>query len=351
MKSVSLYPLLFHARCVERFWGGSFVKKECARNFPGKEGKVLGESWEIYDRMEGSSVIENGPLQGYTLHDLVKERSADLLGNDPGYVPDGKTENYFPLIIKLIDTAQRLSLQVHPSLEHCRILGQGEEKNEFWYTLRAGKSSYLYAGLKESITKAQFREALEKDCKSVENLLRTYPVRPEDSYFIPAGKFHAVGADMTLLEIQQNSDTTYRISDWDRVGENQVRRELHIREGMVCMEPVDNTEAFIPRQWENFSGNRMCCLLDQPGLCHIVNLELSEPFCTDTRTGGGFHLISATDHDILVETSSCVVLVEASRTVLIPASVGEYRVTPLQGQGKESHAGILLTTRKKIRLF
>jgi mannose-6-phosphate isomerase len=168
----------------------------------------------------------NGPLKGKPLHELWMQDRQSIFGN----VPDS---DRFPLLVKLLDAQEKLSLQVHPPEDVAKILG-GEPKTEFWYVAAADPKAELFVGLKASMTREEFKHALEKG--TVADCVHKIQIKAGDAMFLPAGRFHAVGAGNLLVEIQQNSDTTYRVFDWNRAAEPGKIRKLHIDEALQSID-------------------------------------------------------------------------------------------------------------------
>ena len=189
----------------------------------------VGESWEVVDREDAQSVVHGGPLRGTTLHDLWTSRREEIFG------PDYKTHTAarFPMLIKLLDARERLSVQVHPPVHMSQALG-GEPKTEMWYFADALPGASIYAGLKRDVTRQQFETLLREG--RVEEALHVIPVERGDSIFIPSGRLHAIGEGNVIVEVQQNSDTTYRVFDWNRTGLDGVPRKLHIEESMESID-------------------------------------------------------------------------------------------------------------------
>jgi mannose-6-phosphate isomerase len=221
-------PLTFEPIFMERVWGGRRLESEFGKRLP--PNSPIGESWEIVDRPEAQSVVANGPLKGKTLHDLWMQDRQSIFGKVP------ETPR-FPLLVKLLDAQEKLSLQVHPPEDVAKTLGS-EPKTEFWYVAAADAGAELFVGLKESMTREEFKHALEKG--TVADCVHKIRAKAGDAMFLPAGRFHAVGAGNLLVEIQQNSDTTYRVFDWNRVAEPGKSRRLHIDE---ALQSIDFTDA------------------------------------------------------------------------------------------------------------
>jgi mannose-6-phosphate isomerase len=209
---------------LERIWGGRRLESEFGKKLP--PGKPIGESWEIVDRPEAQSIVRNGPLRGKTLHELWTQDRDEIFGD----VPDAPR---FPLLLKLLDAHQKLSLQVHPPEGVAERLG-GEPKSEFWYVAAADPGAELYLGFRESISRDQFEKAL-RDGTAADNVHKIR-AKPGDAAFLPAARFHALGAGNLLIEIQQNSDTTYRVFDWNRVDDKGKSRQLHIEQALQCID-------------------------------------------------------------------------------------------------------------------
>ncbi len=224
--SASFYPLRFHPILKERIWGGDRLREFFGRSIPGD--RPIGESWELVDRPEDRSIVANGPMAGRTLGDLLSIWGKDLLGTAADH------PERFPLMIKYIDAEQRLSLQVHPPPDVAARFG-GEPKTEMWFVVGAENGARIFAGLRPGVTAKDLRERLGSD--GVAELLTEYPSEPGRIFFLPAGTPHALDAGNVVVEIQQNSDTTYRLFDWNRVDENGRPRELHVEEGLASIRP------------------------------------------------------------------------------------------------------------------
>lgn len=223
-----LYPLTFEPIFQERIWGGRELERLYHKKLPGSA--KIGESWEIVDREEAQSVIANGPLTGKTLHWVMTHHRAELMGL-------AKTlHGRFPLLVKILDARDKLSLQVHPPAEKAKALG-GEPKTEMWYITMAEPGAELYVGLKKGIDRAQFEKAIRE--KSVASCFHRVAIKGGAGMFLPSGRVHAIGAGLVLFEIQQNSDTTYRVYDWDRVDPSGKPRQLHVQESLESIDFED----------------------------------------------------------------------------------------------------------------
>jgi mannose-6-phosphate isomerase len=220
-----LYPLTFQPIFKERVWGGRNLERLYRKALP--PAVPIGESWEITDRPDAASVVANGPLAGKDLRWLMEHYPKELLGN-------ARTQNgRFPLLIKLLDAQEKLSLQVHPPARVAARSG-GEPKTEMWYIADARPGAELYAGLRRGVTRAEFERRINDG--TVADCFHRLPVKPGDVMFLPSGRVHAIGAGLVILEIQQNSDTTYRVFDWNRPGLDGQPRELHVEQSLQCID-------------------------------------------------------------------------------------------------------------------
>jgi mannose-6-phosphate isomerase len=231
-----LYPLTFQPILKNRIWGGRNLQTLYGKPLP--PGRRVGESWEICDRPGDESVIARGPLQGRTLRWLMEQCPAALLG------PRDPLPPRFPLLIKIIDAKETLSLQVHPPAAVAARLG-GEPKSELWYVARTGPKAELFAGLKTGVTRAEFEQALAS--QTVAQCFHRIPVQEGDALFLPSGRVHALGAETVIFEIQQNSDTTFRVFDWNRADHDGKPRELHVPQSLASIDFGDFEPPLLPR--------------------------------------------------------------------------------------------------------
>jgi len=213
---------------MERMWGGRRLESEFHKKLP--LNVRIGESWEIVDRPEAQSVVAKGPLRGTTLHELWTEYQEEVFG-------ETRALPRFPLLIKILDAREKLSLQVHPPENVASTLG-GESKTEFWYVAAADPGAELSVGFRAPITGDRFEEKVRDG--TVIDHVHNIAVQEGDAAFLPAGRLHAVGAGNLLIEIQQNSDTTYRVFDWNRTDSTTGKqRELHVTEAVQCIDFED----------------------------------------------------------------------------------------------------------------
>lgn len=277
---------------MERMWGGAKLAELFRKNLPA--GKRIGESWEIVDRPEAQSVVANGSLKGSTLHELWTKDRLSIFG-------DVATASRFPLLIKLLDARETLSLQVHPPASIASEL-KGEPKTEFWYVAAADPGAELLLGFREPITRDEFESALRKGTAA--DYVHKISVKPGDTAFLPAGRLHAVSAGNLLIEVQQNSDTTYRVFDWDRADARGKPRQLHIEQALQCIafgdvrpelvraqgEILVRNELFEIQKWSLDSAREVAPL----GEFAIVCCLTGKLCCADVALGPGqFFLIPA----------------------------------------------------------
>jgi mannose-6-phosphate isomerase len=303
-----LYPLTFHPISKERVWGGREMERLFGKKLPA--GKLIGESWEISDRPGDVSVIANGPLAGKNLRWLMENHRAELLG-------DAKpaNENRFPLLCKILDAREKLSLQVHPPAHKAAELG-GEPKTEMWFIADAAPGAELFVGLKRGVTRAEFEKKIETG--EVAECFHRVPVRAGDAMFLPSGRVHAIGAGIVIFEIQQNSDTTYRVFDWNRMGLDDQPRELHVAQSLASIDFNDFEPALVQSKP---TGNevKVRSLVNDP-LFKVESLEM--------KSGAGKNLkprklqIVATLSGLLeIQSGSASAKLSAGQFSLIPASL------------------------------
>ncbi|HZZ44711.1 MAG TPA: type I phosphomannose isomerase catalytic subunit [Tepidisphaeraceae bacterium] len=234
---MSLYPLKFKPRLVEKIWGGQKISSVLNKPLPA--GKQIGESWELYDFPPGvvggedgwvSAFVANGKLAGRTLHQLVNEFGRELLG-DVKLTPEGQ----FPILIKFLDAREDLSVQVHPPAEYCAKHAGAHLKSEAWYVVQSDPGARILKGLKKGATHESFKTAIQAG--TVEGLIEAIPVKEGHCHYLPSGTVHALGAGILAAEVQTPSDTTFRVFDFNRIEEVTGKpRKLHVDEALECID-------------------------------------------------------------------------------------------------------------------
>ena len=308
-----LYPFTFQPIFKERVWGGRNLERLYAKQLPA--GKPIGESWEISDRPDDASMITNGPLAGRDLRWLMGNHAAELLGEACAL------KGRFPLLIKLLDAQEKLSLQVHPPAHLAAALG-GEPKTELWHIAEAAPSAELFVGLKHGVTHAEFELKLRDG--SVADCFHRIPVRAGDTMFLPSGRVHAIGAGLVIFEIQQNSDTTYRVFDWNRLGLDGQPRELHVPESLASIDFGD-FEPSVVASPEVTGPNFKCRLLLRDPLFSVFafNAETRDrilwqrsPMCILGVVKGKLTMTSSAEAPTVVLESGAFCLVPAGLAVV-----------------------------------
>ena len=259
-----LYPLTFHPIFKERVWGGRNLARLYAKELP--PGVRIGESWEISDLRGDVSVVSNGPLAGRDLRWLMEHHGQDLLAGA------NLSKGRFPLLVKLLDAQDRLSLQVHPPADRAAELG-GEPKTELWWIADAASGAELYVGLRRGVTRSVFERKIADG--TVADCFHRIPVNAGDAMFLPSGRVHAIGAGLVIYEFQQNSDTTYRVFDWNRPGLDGRPRELHVAQSLASVNFGDFEPSLIPGPFSGNAATKRRLLVQDPAFT-IEALQAAE---------------------------------------------------------------------------
>lgn len=311
-----LYPMKPRPVYKDILWGGNRIRARVARKTPFER---VAESWELCCREDGMSVLENGPLAGRSLEEAVGQYGGELLGT-------GSVEKYgvyFPLLFKIIDANDRLSVQVHPDDAYAKSVGQPNGKNELWYIIDARPGAKLIYGLKSGVTREGFGEAVERG--QIGRTLNEVPVKPGDVFYIPAGTVHAILDGILLAEIQQNSNTTYRIYDWDRVGADGKGRTLHIGHAMnvIRFDSGAHGPAILPVREE--SGCRVRTVSRCP-FFSIDEIEAEGRYEASTSPRS-FEVLMNLDGAGGIEYDGGREEIPCGQTLLLPACLGRYALT------------------------
>jgi mannose-6-phosphate isomerase len=300
-RSTISHPLTFEPIFMERIWGGRKLETLYRKRLP--PDKPIGESWEIVDRPEAQSIVRNGPWRGKTLHDLWMKSRREIFGE----TPDAPR---FPLLVKLLDAQERLSLQVHPPAKVAPSLG-GEPKSEFWYVAAAEAGAEIFAGFRAPIKREDCNRALRGG--SAADAVHTIRVKTGDAIFLPAGRFHAAGGGNVLVEIQQNSDTTYRVFDWNRGDNTGKPRELHIDQALQCIDFQDVRPSLARPSGE---------VLVQNELFEVQKWNLARP--REIVPAGQFAIVCCLTGSLQVDG----VHRDPAEFLLVPASLKDRQIKP-----------------------
>lgn len=312
-----LYPLTFNPICHQRIWGGrsleALYRKRLPANLP------IGESWEISDRPGNVNVINHGPLAGRDLRWLVEHHQEELLG--PAHLVQGR----FPLLVKILDARETLSLQVHPPAHVAEKLG-GEPKTEMWFVAGAEPGAELFAGLKRGVTRREFEEKLSS--AGVAECFHRIRVKKGDAMFVPSGRVHGIGAGCVIFEIQQNSDTTYRVFDWNRIAPDGSARQLHIMQSLESIDFDDFEPGLIPPGPVSGAGGQLRPLV-QHELFEVEARQLVDGQSTEL-SGDSAKIIGVLEGRLGVDDKAHPVVLEPGQFCLIPATQSIAKVAALE---------------------
>ena len=312
-----LYPLKFETVLKEKVWGGNALSS--GYNKKSISSSKIGESWELSAIADYQSVVSNGFLAGNNIEELIEVYMGDITGDS---IYD-KFGNEFPLLIKFIEAQEDLSIQVHPNDELAKKRHSAYGKTEMWYILESKKGSEIYTGFKDGVTKEDYENAVKSG--GIEKLLNTEIAEPGDTFFTPAGRVHAIGAGIVLVEIQQTSDITYRIFDWNRKGTGKEKRELHTElaldaidfnqtgKSKIRIEPVLNkTETLV--NCDYFTTNI---------------ISFNKPLDKEYFTNDSFVVYICIDGEFMILWDDSSEKVTKGETILLPAMIREVTLKPL----------------------
>jgi mannose-6-phosphate isomerase len=312
----SLYPIRFKPVLKETIWGGSTLRDRFGK--PAKPGMLVGESWEINGMTRSSSVVANGFLKGNTLEEITEVYMGDLVG-DMVYEKYG---NEFPLLVKFIDAHDTLSIQVHPDNKLASERHHAWGKTEMWYVIDAAPGAVIYTGFRRKITREEYLHHLNN--RKLADLINATPVRAGDVFFIPAGMVHAIGAGVLLSEIQQTSDITYRIHDWDRVDASGKPREMHTGLALDAIDFDLDTTNLIRKEPEM---NHSVMLADCEYF-HTSLLQLDRPVIKDYSLTDSFVIYICIQSMVVIDCDGHQEELKAGETILLPASAENAIIIP-----------------------
>lgn len=312
----SLYPIRFKPVLKETIWGGNTLRDRFGK--AAKPGVLVGESWEINGMTRSSSVVANGFLKGNTLEEITEIYMGDLVGD---MVYD-KYGNEFPLLIKFIDAHDTLSIQVHPDNKLASERHHAWGKTEMWYVIDAAPGAVIYTGFRKKVTREEYLHHLNN--RKLANLINATPVRSGDVFFIPAGMVHAIGAGVLLTEIQQTSDITYRIYDWDRVDASGKPREMHTDLALDAIDfDIDTTNLIRKEPEMNHS-----VMLADCEYFHTSLLQLDRPVIKDYSLTDSFVIYICTQSMVVIDCDGHREELKAGWTILLPASAESVAIIP-----------------------
>ena len=312
-----LYPLKFAPAYFEKIWGGQHVKTILHQDF----GDLMncGEMW-LLSGLEGqNSIVCNGDFAGDELNDLIETFMGDLVGEDVF----NKYGERFPLLIKIIDPLDNLSIQVHPDDELAQKIGLYNGKTEMWYVMNAEKGAKLVSGLNRDVTPKEFEEAVAN--KSVEGMLNYVDVHNDDAFFIPARKIHALGAGCMVAEIQQTSDTSYRVYDWDRIDRFGMKRELHIDEALATInfKKEDSGKVSYSKKTKNATVNLVKCPYFTTNL---IKLDTKSALVKDYSELDSFVILMSTEGSFILSYEDGTETVRTGECILIPNVINKVEI-------------------------
>ena len=307
MENIFLYPLKFTPILKEKIWGGYKLKEVYKKK---TDKSYIGESWELSSIKGNNSKVSNGIYKDITLGSLIKRFKSDLVGEG---VYNFFGDN-FPLLLKLIDANENLSIQLHPNNTLARKRHNSFGKTEMWYIMEAEANSELYAGLKKEITKEQYLKG-EFDSNKILDIIRVEKVKQGDCFFIDAGTIHAIGKGIVLAEIQQTSDVTYRLYDWNRLDHNNKGRELHTE---LAIEAIDFTKHQSTRiEYDDKTNQRS--VLHSCDFFHTNIISNSGITTLDLDSINSFIVYMCVEGQGEIILNNNSVVIKKGETILIPA--------------------------------
>jgi mannose-6-phosphate isomerase len=309
----NLYPIKFQPILKDKIWGGKKLKTLLDKK---SELPNIGESWEISDVEGDTSIVINGKLKGKSLKQLLETYKSYLIG-DKNYKIFG---NKFPLLIKFIDAKEDLSIQLHPNDELAAKRHNSFGKTEMWYVMQAEKDANLIVGFNKNVTPEVYLKHLED--KTLTQILNFDNVKEGDTYFIEVGRVHAIGAGVMLAEIQQTSDITYRVYDWDRVDDNGNERDLHNNLAIDAIDfEMENDFRINYSKTENQSNKMISCPYFTTNYLEITS-EIKKENNHDS-----FIIYICVDGEAKIITESFLETIKKGETLLLPAALKTFQIT------------------------
>jgi mannose-6-phosphate isomerase len=309
----SLYPLRFRPIFRQYLWGGRRLESSLGKSLP--PGNDWAESWEMADHGADQSVVEFGPLAGSTLGELVRRHGGELFGRH-------HPRPSFPLLLKFLDGNQTLSVQVHPDdAQAARLTPPDAGKTEAWLVIEAAPGSMIYAGLKPGVDRDQLAAAIQQG--KCDDCLNAFQAKPGDCVFLPARTIHALGAGLLVAEIQQSSDTTYRLFDWNRTGPDGRPRTLHVEQGLAA---VDFSRGPVMPQRPQVT--------DRLQVSRLVDCDkfVWDRWMFDSPMSAGgddrCHILTVLEGAVRIEGDPAGTILPRGGSALLPASLGKVQLSP-----------------------
>ena len=320
---MKLYPILFEPNLHEVVWGGDQL-----RSYKGLEpsDEPIGESWEVSAVPSSTSVIANGEWKGRDLVSVIHEHPEEILGK----AVHQKYHGQLPLLVKFIDAKRDLSIQVHPNDEMAQREHGKMGKSEMWYIIKADEGAHLYAGFKKEITPEEYQQRIADG--TITEVLSDHKVKAGDVFYLPAGRVHAICGGILLAEVQQSSDVTYRIYDYNRPGLDGKPRELHTELAAQALdyEVERNYRTDYPQL-----DNRAVLIVDSPYFSVRV-LEFNDRFHRNLLKYDSFIITMCIEGDctLRIRSTGDEVLLREGHSTLIPAAIADYDLIPVQGKSR-----------------
>ena len=306
-------------------WGGTKLKEEYGKE---TDYDILAESWEVSVHPDGPSVVESGKYAGKTLPEYIEAVGKDCLGTK------GNAFEFFPILVKFIDAKGSLSIQVHPDNEYALRVEKEYGKTEMWYIMDCEPDSFLYFGTNKEVTKEEFEASIKNNtCLDV---LKAVPVHKGDVFFIKAGTIHAIGAGILICEIQQNSNSTYRVYDFGRVGKDGKPRELHIQKAIDVsnLTPIESDFKPCGPTVQNGDATETMMATCKEFTTYVTDIDGSATLNVDEESFGSVINLSGT---ITLENGEDTVVLEKGQTAFIDANTGDVKVS---GKGQYIYARV-----------
>lgn len=310
-----MYLLEFDEIAKEVIWGGNFLSAVYSKPFD--KNKIIGESWEICDLPNDNNIVSNGKLKGQTLSYLVNEYREKLLGTK-------FKENYFPLLVKLIDSKDKLSIQVHPDEEYANKRHNKHGKNEMWYVMETYGEAKLLIGLKENVSSEDLKKAVNNN-QNIENMFNYFDVKKGDAFYIPSGCIHAILGNIVIAEIQTPSDITYRLYDWNRTDKNGNYRELHIEDAFNAVKDINSYDLKSKKENKIKNDNLEINTIFKNEYFTAEEYIINNNFSSSTIEES-FEIIIILEGKGIIESDYNRIVLNIGKTVLIPADLGVYNI-------------------------